>query len=317
MHIIGENDDSLAAQTGGFAGGQEALVLQASLARPSKPKSLAGNKGARPVALRRRKKETTRQRQRRRAMELRQAREARQIRPEMLVVPEGNLTVQELADKLSVESSEIIKSLFFKGIIATVTQTLDLESIEKVSQEFGVPVLQDDIEEAAANAVESSRSLGEQREDDQFPSKGCRCRSEVSIRSGVRKGIIGTQPWRLFHGHGVTKQIPHSTSTTATATTSGTSVAKSGRKSPPIPPKPTRSGRSSPATPPPTEEEEKSKSKSTSSAVDSSDVSSSADEGSHSSSMSGRSRRNRNWRRRIIRKRLKTASCRHLRRKFN
>ena len=154
VHIIGENDDSLAAQTGGFAGGQEALVLQASLARPSKPKNLAGNKGARPVALRRRKKETTRQRQRRRAMELRQAREAKQIRPEMLVVPEGNLTVQELADKLSVESSEIIKSLFFKGIIATVTQTLDLESIEKVSQEFGVPVLQDDIEEAAKKTVE-------------------------------------------------------------------------------------------------------------------------------------------------------------------
>ena len=114
VHIIGENDDSLAAQTGGFAGGQEALVLQASLARPSKPKNLPGTKGARPVALRRRKKETTRQRQRRRAMELRQAREAKQIRPEMLVVPEGNLTVQELADKLSVESSEIIKSLFFK-----------------------------------------------------------------------------------------------------------------------------------------------------------------------------------------------------------
>ncbi len=154
VHIIGENDDSLAAQTGGFAGGQEALVLQASLARPSKPKNLPGNKGARPVALRRRKKETTRQRQRRRAMELRQAREAKQIRPEMLVVPEGNLTVQELADKLSVESSEIIKSLFFKGIIATVTQTLDLESIEKVSQEFGVPVLQDDIEEAAKKTVE-------------------------------------------------------------------------------------------------------------------------------------------------------------------
>ena len=154
VHIIGENDDSLAAQTGGFAGGQEALVLQASLARPSKPKNLPGTKGARPVALRRRKKETTRQRQRRRAMELRQAREAKQIRPEMLVVPEGNLTVQELADKLSVESSEIIKSLFFKGIIATVTQTLDLESIEKVSQEFGVPVLQDDIEEAAKKTVE-------------------------------------------------------------------------------------------------------------------------------------------------------------------
>ena len=59
-------------------------------------------------------------------MELRAAREAKQVRPEMIVVPEDNLTVQELADMLSVESSEIIKSLFFKGVIATVTQTLDM-----------------------------------------------------------------------------------------------------------------------------------------------------------------------------------------------
>ena len=152
VHIIGENDDSLTAETGGFAGEQEAIVLQASLARPSKPKAAAGS--PRPIAQRRRRKETTRQRQRRRAMELRAARDAKQVRPEMLVIPEGNLTVQELADMLGVESSEIIKSLFFKGIIATVTQTLDLPTIETVSDEFGVPVLQDDVEEAAKKTVE-------------------------------------------------------------------------------------------------------------------------------------------------------------------
>merc|ERR1711939_1292231 len=78
----------------------------------------------------------------------------KQVRPEMLVVPENNLTVQELADMLSVESSEIIKSLFFKGIIATVTQTLDMPTIETVADEFGVPVLQDDVEEAAKKTVE-------------------------------------------------------------------------------------------------------------------------------------------------------------------
>ena len=152
VHIIGENDDSLTAETGGFAGEQEAIVLQASLARPSKPKPAAGS--PRPIAQRRRRKETTRQRQRRRAMELRAARDAKQVRPEMLVIPEGNLTVQELADMLGVESSEIIKSLFFKGIIATVTQTLDLPTIETVSDEFGVPVLQDDVEAAARKTVE-------------------------------------------------------------------------------------------------------------------------------------------------------------------
>ena len=154
VHIIGENDDALTAETSGYAGEQEAVVLQASLARPAKPRGGASKTPRPTVAVRKRRKETTRQRQRRRAMELRAAREAKQQRPEMLVVPEGNLTVQELAEKLGLESSEIIKSLFFKGIIATVTQSLDLSTIEAVAEEFGVPVLQDDVEEAAAKTVE-------------------------------------------------------------------------------------------------------------------------------------------------------------------
>jgi translation initiation factor IF-2 len=154
VHIIGENDDALTAETGGYAGEQEAFVLQASLARPAKPRAAAAPAAKPMAAMRKRKKETTRQRQRRRAMELRASREAKAVRPEMLIVPEGNLTVQELAEKLGVESSEIIKSLFFKGIIATVTQSLDLSTIEAVAEEFGVPVLEDDVEEAAAKTVE-------------------------------------------------------------------------------------------------------------------------------------------------------------------
>jgi translation initiation factor IF-2 len=154
VHIIGENDDALTAETSGYAGEQEAVVLQASLARPAKPRSAPGSHPKPTVVSRKRKKETTRQRQRRRAMELRAAREAKAQRPEMLIVPEGNLTVQELAEKLGVESSEIIKSLFFKGIIATVTQSLDLSTIEAVSDEFGVPVLEDDVQAAAAKTVE-------------------------------------------------------------------------------------------------------------------------------------------------------------------
>ncbi len=155
VHIIGENDDALTTETSGFAGEQEAIVLQASLARPAKPRTRPAAAAAKPtVAVRKRKKETTRQRQRRRAMELRAARELKAQRPEMLIVPEGNLTVQELADRLGVESSEIIKSLFFKGISATVTQTLDLPTIETVAEEFGVPVLEDDVQAAATKTVE-------------------------------------------------------------------------------------------------------------------------------------------------------------------
>ena len=121
-------------------------MLSASLARPAKPKAQQRTAPKPVAAVRKRRKETARQRQRRRAMELRAAREAKQVRPEMIVVPEDNLTVQELADMLSIESSEIIKSLFFKGVIATVTQTLDMPTIEAVAKEFDVPVLQDDVE---------------------------------------------------------------------------------------------------------------------------------------------------------------------------
>jgi len=154
VHIIGENDDSLTTETSGFAGEQKNTILSASLARPTKVKS--DNKSNQKIAkqFKKKKKETTRQRQKRRAMELRASREAKQVRPEMIIIPEDNLTVQELADKLRLESSEIIKSLFFKGITATVTQSLDLATIETVAEEFGVPVLQDDIEEAATKTVE-------------------------------------------------------------------------------------------------------------------------------------------------------------------
>ena len=153
VHIIGENDDSLTSETSGYSG-EKVSILSASLARPKKEKSDESKSQKVVKQFKKKKKETTRQRQKRRAMELRAAKEAKQVRPEMIIVPEDNLTVQELADKLSLESSEIIKSLFFKGITATVTQSLDLPTIETVAEEFGVPVLQDDIQEAAKKTVD-------------------------------------------------------------------------------------------------------------------------------------------------------------------
>ncbi len=157
VHIIGENDDSLTSETSGYSG-EKISILSASLARPKKEKSDESKSQNTIKQFKKKKKETTRQRQKRRAMELKAAKEAKQVRPEMIIVPEDNLTVQELADKLSLESSEIIKSLFFKGITATVTQSLDLATIETVAEEFGVPVLQDDIQEAAEKTVDMIES---------------------------------------------------------------------------------------------------------------------------------------------------------------
>jgi len=157
VHIIGENEDSLTSETSGYSG-EKVSILSASLARPKKEKSEEPKLQKATKQLKKKKKESTRQRQKRRAMELKAAKDAKQVRPEMIIVPEDNLTVQELADKLSLESSEIIKSLFFKGITATVTQSLDLATIETVAEEFGVPVLQDDIQEAAEKTVDMIES---------------------------------------------------------------------------------------------------------------------------------------------------------------
>ena len=157
VHIIGENDESLTSETSGYSG-EKISILSASLARPKKEKSDETKSQKSIKQFKKKKKESTRQRQKRRALELKAAKEAKKVRPEMIIVPEDNLTVQELADKLSLESSEIIKSLFFKGITATVTQSLDLTTIETVAEEFGVPVLQDDIQEAAEKTVDMIES---------------------------------------------------------------------------------------------------------------------------------------------------------------
>ncbi|WP_077617857.1 translation initiation factor IF-2 [Bacillus sinesaloumensis] len=52
----------------------------------------------------------------------------------------GSLTVGELAKKLGREPSEIIKKLFMLGVMATINQELDKDSIELIASEYGVEV---------------------------------------------------------------------------------------------------------------------------------------------------------------------------------
>src|SRR5699024_6490684 len=50
----------------------------------------------------------------------------------------GTLTVDELAGKLNVDTSEIIKKLMFLGVMATKNQDLDDDAIELICSEYGV-----------------------------------------------------------------------------------------------------------------------------------------------------------------------------------
>ena len=51
-----------------------------------------------------------------------------------------NLTVRDLAERLNTPETDIIRSLFFKGIPVNITQTLDLETAISVAEELGVIV---------------------------------------------------------------------------------------------------------------------------------------------------------------------------------
>ena len=54
-----------------------------------------------------------------------------------IVIPEV-LTIKELADKMKVVPSVIVKKLFMQGKVATVNQEIDYETAEEIALEFDV-----------------------------------------------------------------------------------------------------------------------------------------------------------------------------------
>ena len=59
--------------------------------------------------------------------------------PSKITYEEG-ITVGELADKLNIESSGIIKKLFLLGIVANINQSLDEETLELIADDYGVEI---------------------------------------------------------------------------------------------------------------------------------------------------------------------------------
>ncbi|MBI6546844.1 MAG: translation initiation factor IF-2 N-terminal domain-containing protein, partial [Cyanobacteria bacterium NC_groundwater_1444_Ag_S-0.65um_54_12] len=52
----------------------------------------------------------------------------------------SSITVKELAERMVVHEAEIIKRLFMKGIMATINQTIPLETAEMIVEEMGLKV---------------------------------------------------------------------------------------------------------------------------------------------------------------------------------
>lgn len=117
--------------------GEAPVQVSLSLVRPAKPKSPRQPQvkaPAPPVAAPKAKKSTSfRDRRDRREQEVKVE------KPEKITLI-GGLTVQELASMMAVPETDIIRALFFKGIAATITQTLDVPTATMVAEEFDVEV---------------------------------------------------------------------------------------------------------------------------------------------------------------------------------
>ncbi|DBA75090.1 TPA: hypothetical protein ACH3X1_010417 [Trebouxia sp. C0004] len=147
-------------------GGQAAPVPGAPVAQPlpgSRPISRGGKKkesddddgkgkgkGRKPTGDEGRRKNRTRvdagsrrvtraERKQRRAAAIEAGRPEKE---EILEVGLEGMSVQDLADKLAVAPTEIVKALFMKGIMAQVNQVLDFETVQIAAEEFEVEILE-------------------------------------------------------------------------------------------------------------------------------------------------------------------------------
>ncbi|MCP8715651.1 translation initiation factor IF-2 [Staphylococcus arlettae] len=69
----------------------------------------------------------------------------RDSQPEVKEIPakityQDGITVGELAEKINVDSSEIVKKLFLLGIMANINQSLDEETLELIVDDYGVEI---------------------------------------------------------------------------------------------------------------------------------------------------------------------------------
>lgn len=149
-----EDLEVLAEELGEDGQPSDATNLSLSLARPPKPKSASTSRPSSPTV----KSHKPPQHRDSSGGSSRSRRDRRdnapkQERPELIVLSEG-LTVHELAERIMVPETELIKSLFFKGIAANINQTLDIETAKMVAEEFEVLVETSEVESEAKKVTE-------------------------------------------------------------------------------------------------------------------------------------------------------------------
>ena len=146
--IMDDDDDEFNTAFGSTA---NSAAIGLSIARPPKPKSAQAEKPAASAATKKPKKSAPKGERTTKAD--RRTRKVVETPPEIIELT-GSLTVRELADLLNTPETDIIRSLFFKGIAVNITQTLDLETARTVAEELDVEVSVPEVKSAATKETE-------------------------------------------------------------------------------------------------------------------------------------------------------------------
>ncbi len=130
---------------------QADTAISISIARPPKPKEL--QKQSPPAATKKPRKSPTQKADKTSKAEKRNTRKVVAGPPEQITLT-SNLTVRELSELLNTPETDIIKSLFFKGIAVNITQSLELDIARTVAEELGVKVETPETKSAAVKETE-------------------------------------------------------------------------------------------------------------------------------------------------------------------
>ena len=99
------------------------------------------------------------------------------------------MTIKELADKMKVQASEIIKKLFMKGQMVTVNQEIDYDSAEEIALEFNCIAEPEEKVDVIAELLKED----EEREEDLVPRPPVVCvmghvdHGKTSLLDAIRK----------------------------------------------------------------------------------------------------------------------------------
>lgn len=122
-----------------FDFGSPLTKVSLSIARPPKVKSSPSNPPKTPPTTGAKAKKPDRDGSAANRRSRRQEDPGKKPRPEKITLT-GLLTIRELAELMAVPETEIVKTLFFKGIAVNITQSLDYETAKMVAEEFDIQV---------------------------------------------------------------------------------------------------------------------------------------------------------------------------------